>query len=470
MKLLRLEESVSAEFLTDGIDFKEAIEEARSGNPKKFVVKIQAIHAKTTKNKIEYTSERLRGNPEFTVDGVIRPTGQYSWTRPYPKPILTHHDPHSDPLGRIVDAKFVEKTLPSGLPGIEVSAEIGNPEAIEKIRDGRFLTVSIGAETDSLFCNICGSNKLSDDSDCRHWKGQVYDGVECRYVVGNIWFSELSFVNKPADDDARVVSFGGTSSKAKESEDEIYIIDENSKSIILLTEHENSEGEESDTLENKDKDLDTTNLENLDKDNETQENVSENPEPQSSENEETENKDNDSSEENEESVDKKDEALESILSALKAAGLINEESNEASEQEEENPLQEEVNRLRQENKELIDKNTELQKKIRESLIEKIVGLKIKMGRIDESKIEEEKDILMSRSEDSLNDSLADLMRENVENKETTREKQLVNSPGLANNSENNVIESEDNSASETRKRTLSAEDIFSNLFKGKKEL
>ena len=223
-------------------------------------------------------------------------------------------------------------------------------------------------------------------------------------------------------------------------------------------------------MENKDKDLDTTNLENLDKDNETQENVSENPEPQSSENEETENKDNDSSEENEENVDKKDEALESILSALKAAGLINEESNEASEQEEENPLQEEVNRLRQENKELIDKNTELQKKIRESLIEKIVGLKIKMGRIDESKIEEEKDILMSRSEDSLNDSLADLMRENAENKETTREKQLVNNPGLANNSENNVRESEDNSASETRKRTLSAEDIFSNLFKGKKEL
>ena len=36
------------------------------------------------------------------------------------------------------------------------------------------------------------------------------------------------------------------------------------------------------------------------------------------------------------------------------------------------------------------------------------------------KIEEEKDILMSRSEDSLNDSLADLMRENAENKETTR--------------------------------------------------
>ena len=146
MKLLRLEESVSAEFLTDGIDLKEAIEEARNGNPKKFVVKIQAIHAKTTKNNIEYTSERLRGYPELTVDGVIRPTGQYSWTRPYSKPILTHHDPHSDPLGRIVDAKFVEKTLPSGLPGIEVSAEIGNPEAIEKIRDGRFLTVSIGAK------------------------------------------------------------------------------------------------------------------------------------------------------------------------------------------------------------------------------------------------------------------------------------------------------------------------------------
>ena len=42
-------------------------------------------------------------------------------------------------------------------------------------------------------------------------------------------------------------------------------------------------------------------------------------------------------------------------------------------------------------------------------------------------------------------------------------KQAVNNPGLANNSEKNVRESE--LALVSQKRTLSAEDIFSNLFK-----
>lgn len=158
--------------------------------------RIEAIHAGRTRNFNYYPADKLRGDAHLK-------TGVYSWLDPYPKPVIYNHDTNTDATGRILTAAFSEYTQ-AGTPGIIVIPKITDAKAIKAIEDKRLLTVSVGATTDSCTCSLCGTDILAEGY-CGHMKGETYDGQVCDWIVGNIWFDELSWVNVPADTSAMIV-------------------------------------------------------------------------------------------------------------------------------------------------------------------------------------------------------------------------------------------------------------------------
>ena len=162
------------------------------------------------------------------------------------KPVLTHHNSHDDPIGRIVDAKYIDTSMgfardsavdaaikdlcepgvpfvkslslidklsksdllgdPTypGLGHILVTAKITDSKAIEKILDKRYLTVSIGATSDRAICSICKQDWV-EEGPCEHTPGKEYEDALAYIIAGKLNYEEVSFVNVPADALARVV-------------------------------------------------------------------------------------------------------------------------------------------------------------------------------------------------------------------------------------------------------------------------
>lgn len=159
-----------------------------------------------------------------------------TWMKPYPRPILIHHadggmfgPPAEDPKGRIQKAEFTQlrkgkafendyKRPEVGGMGsgfITVEALITDPDAISKVLDGRYLTVSSSQTTNSMNCSICGQDWFEDY--CDHQPGKTYN-IEvgkgerketreylCYGVAGPLVYRELSFVNVPAQPNAQVL-------------------------------------------------------------------------------------------------------------------------------------------------------------------------------------------------------------------------------------------------------------------------
>lgn len=162
-------------------------ESAKGKSGRKLIVQMEAIHVGRTANYTFYTESGLR-------DGIE------SWTHPYNKPVLTHHDAHNgEPIGRILRVEYSESTM-SGRKGLIFTCEITDPAAIEKVLDGRYQTVSIGATTDKVTCNICGTDRTKEW--CEHWRGEEYEGQSCHFVIGTTFGREVSYVNVPADENA----------------------------------------------------------------------------------------------------------------------------------------------------------------------------------------------------------------------------------------------------------------------------
>lgn len=165
----------------------ELTEAAKDKKKKKLIVQMEAIHVGRTANYTFYTEQGLK-------DGLE------SWTHPYGKPVLTHHNSYDgEPIGRILKAEFAESTM-SGRKGLIFTCEITDPEAMEKVMDGRYSTVSIGATTDKVTCNICGTDRTQEW--CEHWRGEEYEGQTCHYAIGTTFGREVSYVNVPADENA----------------------------------------------------------------------------------------------------------------------------------------------------------------------------------------------------------------------------------------------------------------------------
>lgn len=172
--------------------------------PKVIYPEIRAITAnKGTRNKTYYPVENLTPNPDGT-----RGISTFLW--PYPKPILSQHDSDGTSAPVYGRARYVSlaETSDKSKKYVSLIPAITDPEAIEKILDGRFMTVSIGCESDWVKCSICGINVR--EGYCDHTRGEPYkltDGTigECLWEIGPMQFEELSFVISPSDVDARVL-------------------------------------------------------------------------------------------------------------------------------------------------------------------------------------------------------------------------------------------------------------------------
>jgi hypothetical protein len=196
------------------------------------VVKIAATH-----------SGLITGNNTFYLPDKMR-KGTDTWISQYPKPVLVHHESNQDAVGRIVRAEYMDlapdqvtifndSTLRStlshfkagkltkkgelafikdvlvksevlkdknyqGLGYIQLVAAITDPDAIQKIRDGRYLTGSVSASTDAAVCSVCESDWIVDGR-CDHSPGEIYDGIPAFLIAGNFEYEEYSWVNRPAD-------------------------------------------------------------------------------------------------------------------------------------------------------------------------------------------------------------------------------------------------------------------------------
>ena len=171
------------------------LQESADGTP--FIMpRIEAIHAGTTKNFNHYLPEKLKGDFDLK-------SGVYSWTSPYPKPVIYNHDTMTEATGRVMSAAYTDYTS-TGKPGIIIIPKITEPNAIKAIQDGRLLTVSIGAYTDSIICSITGVDVLKDGF-TGYQPGEYYDGVLCEWIIGDVWFDEVSWVNVPADENAKII-------------------------------------------------------------------------------------------------------------------------------------------------------------------------------------------------------------------------------------------------------------------------
>lgn len=140
----------------------------------------------------------------------------------FDKPILTHHDNYSDPIGRTIYAEYLQYKQGSdflydyrdpdregeGSGVVRTKNLIVDPDAIQKIADSRYLTVSAGFRVNKMMCSICGEDLVGPEA-CEHMPGEFYETKEglrdCFGITGPQVYTETSFVNSPADTAAKVV-------------------------------------------------------------------------------------------------------------------------------------------------------------------------------------------------------------------------------------------------------------------------
>lgn len=207
---------------------------------------------KTINDSTSPTGKALIADIEMTHAGIVtRNMGFYlpenmkkgasTFTKDYNKPVLVGHDSDTDPVGRVIRADYVDtsfqyiqndKYLGSlikfqdkknikkndmvsfvqhviseyngkdsyrGLGHINGKLKITDPEAIQKVLDERYLTVSISMSSDSAFCSECGQDWVNEGQ-CEHERGQVYDsGIPVVLIPGKQSYNHVGFVSEPAD-------------------------------------------------------------------------------------------------------------------------------------------------------------------------------------------------------------------------------------------------------------------------------
>ena len=171
--------------------------------------------------------------------------GADSFTKGKRAPILKHHNPDADPVGKVVSAQYID-TVPQDLVGdpnvlalidqatpikkqvramasflrskavladgwrglgyVKVGADIIDPTTIEQMESGLFDAVSVGFGSDHAFCSICFADWLDpEDGMCSHIPGKTYKDEDteverkANLIPGNMFFKELSLVNFDAD-------------------------------------------------------------------------------------------------------------------------------------------------------------------------------------------------------------------------------------------------------------------------------
>lgn len=160
---------------------------------KNLIVEIEALHDEITGNYVLYTDEAL-GDFE-------------TWVSPYKKPAILHHkDEDGKIVGRVLEAKKIPSVIKPGLNALWLKARITDNEMIEGIKDGTYLTTSVGAKGNHVECSICG-HRIDSGYACQHKKGKMYKGKLCYWIVKRMTAKEISFVIVPSDKYSQIVKF-----------------------------------------------------------------------------------------------------------------------------------------------------------------------------------------------------------------------------------------------------------------------
>jgi len=174
---------------------------------------LKTLHDSSGKKNLEIEADVTHGGYVNKNGYFYKPTGQaksvVSFFRPFPKPVLVHHEDGNDPVGRNFAAAFIplpamidketknDTTTPKSK--VRIKAIITDQKAIEKILDKRYLTISTGSSAKTPpQCSICHNPVNSDD--CTHSRGEVYeDNQKCYWLIDEVDYKEWSFENMPAD-------------------------------------------------------------------------------------------------------------------------------------------------------------------------------------------------------------------------------------------------------------------------------
>ena len=193
--------------------------------------------------------------------------GIRTWTSPYKKPVLVNHDDTKDPVGRVIAARYLKTERgmklsdeykpilreSEGYGYQRLTIKVTDPEAIQKVLDGRYETVSVRMSTDHAYCSICNADWSGEDGPCEHTPGTKHDGKLAYMTTGDLSYREISFVNIPADEYAGVTE--AVMSENKDAlEVNLYANNDSEKVLEDLSTGENlyalldSEAEESDDV------------------------------------------------------------------------------------------------------------------------------------------------------------------------------------------------------------------------------
>jgi hypothetical protein len=157
---------------------------------------------------------RTRNNTFYPLESLLgdrsQNTGYASAVFPYPIPVIGDHDTSKceGTYGRVRRSDFIRE----GSGGwTRFIPEITHPEAIRRILSNEWMTLSIGVETQSVHCGVCGMDLMhSEGPACPHQKGQTYSvngrDIVAYWEIGPITHQEISFVNVPSDVNATSIS------------------------------------------------------------------------------------------------------------------------------------------------------------------------------------------------------------------------------------------------------------------------
>lgn len=147
---------------------------------------IEGIHVGPTNNYTWYTEKALKASIP-------------SWVKPYRKPFILHHNEKDGKIiGRVLNAEYTDVNTRSGTGALVFTCNVSDEEGKKGVVDGRFETVSIGVVAHDVKCSIC-DHSISDDGECEHERGVIYDGKTCYWIIDEMEAKELSYVIVPSD-------------------------------------------------------------------------------------------------------------------------------------------------------------------------------------------------------------------------------------------------------------------------------
>ncbi|PTY92895.1 hypothetical protein [Heyndrickxia sporothermodurans] len=171
---------------TDTKNFQEGLATEDPISPNSLMVDIEGIHVGATRNFTRYMESALKSSEK-------------SWTRPYEKPLIMHHNEKDGKIiGRIKAVHYTDIKTRSGTGALVFTANVPDKDGMEQIEDGRLQTTSIGIIGHDVRCSICGHN-IAEAGPCEHERGQIYGNEVCYWDIYEMEGKELSYVIVPSD-------------------------------------------------------------------------------------------------------------------------------------------------------------------------------------------------------------------------------------------------------------------------------